>query len=82
MSDIQSLKNVVKRIKTRFSIEQVILVCDRGMVSRKNVELLEKEGFGYILGVRLRRVKQIREEVLSRGGRYRNVANNLRVKEM
>jgi len=82
MSDIQSLKVVVKRIKSRFSIERVILVCDRGMVSRENVNLLEKEEFGYILGVRLRRVKRIREKVLSRGGRYKEVANNLRVKEV
>ncbi|MBU2438752.1 MAG: IS1634 family transposase [Acidobacteria bacterium] len=82
MSDIQSLKAVVKRIKTRFAIERVILVCDRGMVSRENIELLEKEEFGYILGVRLRKVKKVREKVLSRGGRYREVAENLRVKEV
>lgn len=82
MSDIQSLKAVVERIKNRFSIGRVILVCDRGMVSRENVALLEEEEFGYILGVRLRRVKRIREKVLSRGGRYREVAGNLRVKDV
>lgn len=82
MSDIESLKEVVRRIKGRFSIERVILVCDRGMVSRENIAFLEKEEFGYILGVRLRKLKRVREEVLARAGRYREVAENLRVKEV
>lgn len=82
MSDIESLKEVVRRIKERFSIERVILVCDRGMVSKGNISFLEKEEFGYILGVRLRKVKRVRQEVLSRAGRYRVVAGNLRVKEV
>lgn len=82
MSDIESLKEVVGRIKSRFSIKRVILVCDRGMVSRENIAFLEKEEFGYILGVRLRRVKRVRQEVLSRSGRYREVKENLKVKEV
>ncbi|MDH7513760.1 MAG: IS1634 family transposase [Clostridiales bacterium] len=82
MSDIESLKDVVRKIKERFSIERVILVCDRGMVSRENISFLEKEEFGYILGVRLRKVKRVREEVLTCPGRYRGVAENLRVKEV
>jgi hypothetical protein len=82
MSDIESLKDVVRRLKERFSIERVILVCDRGMVSRGNILFLEKEEFGYILGVRLRKVKRVREEVLAHPGRYREVAENLRVKEV
>lgn len=82
MSDIKSLKVIVRRIKERFSIQRVILVCDRGMVSRKNIEFLEKEEFGYILGVRLRKVKRVRKEVLARTGRYRQVKENLKVKEV
>lgn len=82
MSDIASLKVVVKRIRERFSIGRVILVCDRGMVSEGNIAFLEKEEFGYILGVRLRKVKRVRKEVLARSGRYREVKENLRVKEV
>ncbi|MFQ5888090.1 MAG: IS1634 family transposase [Candidatus Hydrothermarchaeales archaeon] len=82
MSDIESLKVIVRKIKQRFSIERVILVCDRGMVSKGNVSFLEEENFGYILGVRLRKVKRVRKEVLSRSGRYRVVKENLKVKEV
>jgi hypothetical protein len=43
---------------------------------------LGREKSRYILGVRLRRVKRIRETVLSRDGRYWKGADNLRVKEI
>jgi len=82
MSDIESLKVVVGRIKQRFSIQRVIIVCDRGMVSRENISFLEKEEFGYILGVRLRKVKRFKRDVLARAGRYRQVKENLKVKEV
>jgi len=43
---------------------------------------LEKEEFGYILGVRLRKVKRVKRDVLARSGRYREVKENLKVKEV
>lgn len=82
MSDIESLKEVVGKIKERFSINRIILVCDRGMVSAENIAFLEKQEFSYILGVRLRKVKRVRRDVLARSGRYRQVKDNLKVKEV
>jgi hypothetical protein len=38
--------------------------------------------FDYVRGCKLRRSKEVREEVLSRGGRYHKVADNLEVKEV
>jgi hypothetical protein len=43
------------------------------MISEETMAYLEKEKILYILGARMRRVKEIKEEVLSRGGRYREV---------
>jgi hypothetical protein len=43
------------------------------MINEETMAYLEKEHIPYILGARLRRVKEIREEVLSRAGRYREV---------
>lgn len=82
MSDMKTLKEVVGKIKERFSIKRIILVCDRGMVSAKNIAFLEKEEFSYILGVRLRKVKRVKRDVLARSGRYRGVKENLKVKEV
>ena len=57
-------------------------VADRGMVSSSVIEGLEARGLGYILGMRLRRAKEVREAVLSHPGRYQKVADNLQVKEV
>ena len=45
-------------------------VADRGMVKSSVIEGLEARGLGYILGMRLRRAKEVREAVLSHSGRY------------
>jgi transposase len=43
------------------------------MISDKTVRELEKEEIAYILGTRMRKVKRIRDQVLSHRGRYREV---------
>jgi transposase len=82
MSDVKTLREVIRTLKERFSITRVILVCDRGMVSKENISLLKEEGFYYIFGVRMRRVKKVRQEILSRQGRYKTIKGNLKVKEV
>jgi len=52
------------------------------MVSKENVALPEQAGLEYILGVKLRSLKEVREEVLTRGGRYQKIKDNLSIKEV
>jgi transposase len=49
------------------------VVADRGMISKQTMSQLSEREIRYILGARLRNVKEIREIVLSRGGRYHEV---------
>ena len=72
-TDVKSLVPVVKRLQRRFGIERVCVVADRGMVSDATIADLEDRGWLYILGVRMRSSKEARDEVLARGGRYREV---------
>lgn len=72
-ADVSSLIPVIKRIKQRFHICRFCIVSDRGMISEETMAYLEKEKIPYILGARMRLVKEIKEEVLSRAGRYREV---------
>jgi len=72
-ADITTLLPVVDRLRKRFDIREVCVVADRGMISAKTIAELSERGVHYILGARLRNVKEIREIVLSRGGRYREV---------
>lgn len=64
-TDAKTLVPVVRRLRERFSVENVCVVADRGMISKKTIEVLESlPGVQYLLGVRLRSVKEVREHVL------------------
>ena len=75
ITDVKTLLPIVDRLRKRFAIRSVCVVADRGMISQHTIEELQsKEGrVNYILGARLRSVKEIREKVLSHPGRYREV---------
>jgi hypothetical protein len=84
-ADVTSLVPVVDRLRSRFSIGRVCIVADRGMISANTIEELDKRNWPYILGARMRRVKEVKEEVLSRAGRYQKVnasRSSLKVKEV
>jgi len=72
-ADVTSLRAVVQRIQSRYSIGQLCIVADRGIISGDTLAYLEREKIPYILGARMRKVKEIKEDVLSRAGRYREV---------
>jgi len=72
-ADVKSLIPVVERMKMRFAIGRFCIVSDRGMISQETMAYLEKEHIPYILGARMRQIKEVKEGVLSRAGRYREV---------
>ncbi len=72
-TDVQTLVPIVERLRKRFAIGEVCIVADRGMIRQATLEHLEARHLKYILGARLRRQKEVSEEVLSRGGRYQVV---------
>jgi hypothetical protein len=76
---------MIKKLRERFRIRRVIVVADRGMIAKNTMELLQddKEApFDFILGCRMRKQKEVNEEVLSRAGRYHTVEDNLEVKQV
>ncbi len=75
VTDVKTLVPVVDRLRTRFHIGSICIVADRGMISQGTIEQLQarQRDVRFILGARLRSVKEIREVVLSRGGRYHEV---------
>ena len=72
-TDVTTLIPVIKRLQSRFAIGRIYVVSDRGMISAKAMAYLEREKIPYILGARMRKSKEVKEEVLSRAGRYREV---------
>lgn len=82
MSDMKAVVEVIERLKTRFRIGRVVFVCDRGMVSQENLRLLGEAKMEYIVGMKMRVNKEVRDEVLTRAGRYHEAKENLQVKEV
>jgi transposase len=74
-TDVTTLIPVVDRLRSRFGVRRVCVVADRGMISRETIEALERDerGWQYILGARMRSQNEVKDEVLSRAGRYRVV---------
>lgn len=72
-TDVKTLVPVIKRLRGRFAIGRVCIVADRGMISAETMDYLEEENISYILGARMRRTKEVKEDVLARAGRYREV---------
>lgn len=72
-TDIKSLVPIVERLSLRFGIHRVCVVADRGMISAETLAALEGRGWFYILGARMRAQAEVRDEVLSRAGRYQVV---------
>lgn len=72
-TDVTTLIPVIDRIRSRFHIRQFCIVADRGMISNDTMKELEERKIPYILGARMRKVKEIKLDVLSRAGRYREV---------
>src|SRR6202043_2751502 len=63
-ADVTSLIPAVDRLRKRFSINRVCVVADRGMISAETIAELEARKLLYILGVRERSDKLVRELVL------------------
>jgi len=67
-ADVTRLTPVVQRLRERFGIARVCVVADRGMISAATIAALEKADIEYILGVRERSTKQVRDEVIEDDG--------------
>jgi hypothetical protein len=64
-ADVTTLIPVIDRLRKRFAIARVCVVADRGMISAETIAALEQRGLDYILGVRERSSKEVREIVLN-----------------
>src|SRR6266508_1028399 len=78
----QALIRQVKQDLRDWTLTRVIWVADRGFASEENRRYLRKGDHHYIIGEKLRSGSAEATAALSRQGRYQQVADNLRVKEV
>jgi hypothetical protein len=72
-ADVTTLIPVVDRLWRKFRIRQICIVADRGMICQETITDLEQQGWPYILGARMRKQAEVREQVLADPGRFRVV---------
>ena len=74
-TDVTTLIPVIDRIRNRFHVGEFCIVADRGMISAETLKKLEdpQRNIPYIFGARMRKVNEVKRDVLSRQGRYREV---------
>ena len=74
-ADVTTLLPVVNRLRQRFRVRRVSIVADRGMISARTMAALESKEMdcAYILGARMRSVKEVSERVLADRGRYQEI---------
>jgi len=81
-SDVTTLRKIIDLIQRRFTLKQVILVSDRGMLSVDNLVELEQAGIDYIVGIPMRRYVDVRDQVVDAPGFYQALSPTLWFKEI
>ena len=71
-ADVKMLTPIVKRMRERFRLREITVVADRGMVSQATLEAFERSDppVRYIVGVRMRRQKEVNTSVLGSRARW------------
>jgi hypothetical protein len=71
-ADVTTLVPVVKRMRQRFRLREITVVADRGMVSQATLDAFESSDppVRYIVGVRMRRQKEVSLTVLGSRARW------------
>jgi len=80
-ADTKTVEKVKKDLRG-WNLSRVIFVGDGGMDSDENRKELSKGCGKYLLATRMGSIKEIKEEVLTRAGKYRKIEENLHAKEV
>jgi hypothetical protein len=80
-SDVDTVKKVREDLRG-WKLGRALFVADSGMNSSTNRDELAKACGKYLLATRVGSISEIKEEVLTRPGRFRKIAENLQAKEV
>jgi hypothetical protein len=80
-ADVTAVARIKEDLR-QMRLGRALFVGDAGLYARANLTELSQGAGRYILATPIGRVKEIRDEVLSRPGRYAEITPNLRAKEV
>ena len=59
---------VLERVESKYGLGKPVVIADSGLLSKKNIQSLEKEGYQYILGARPKNeTAEIKQQILALG---------------
>lgn len=79
--DVKTVARVREDLRG-WRLTRLLFVGDAGMYSAENMKTLSSSCGRYLLAAPMRKVKEVYEDVLGRAGRYKEVNENLSVKEV
>ena len=81
-NDVSCFEKLVDKFHKDHGIKNVIFVTDRGMISNKNLELLESKTYGYVMGFRMRTIKKEERSELLRKANLHEIKETLQYKNV
>jgi hypothetical protein len=80
-ADVSTVERIKEDLR-QMRLGRALFVGDAGLYAKANLAALGRGAGRYILATPIGRVKEIKDEVLSRPGRYAEITPNLRAKEV
>jgi len=80
-ADVTTIKRVKDDLRG-WRLNRCLFVADAGMVSEENLHVIAGGGMRYVVAMSCQRGTEVVEKVLSRPGRFREVSQNLHVKQV
>lgn len=73
----------LEKFKTRYQLEEVIFVADRGLLNEENLKLLEKNNVKYIVGARIKNSSKELQEIILNEKNYKviDIKSNAKKKQ-
>jgi len=71
--DGKTMLKIVRKLKDRYELNQIIIVADKGLNSKINLKEIKEAGFDYIVSARIRNMsKQVQERIFNDEG-YKSI---------
>jgi len=78
----KTVKRVIEKLKREYSIEKLIFVGDKGILSRKVLEEIEKAGYEYIVAAKVKRLGRRYESEIKDLSKYKELSEDVKYREL
>lgn len=72
----------INKMRLRFAIDRMIVVADAGMMTKENIQALDEIGCEYILGARIKNMKENVQEKILNATKYRIINDDISLQEI